>query len=552
MKMLKKKKWAVRILTGGLMLGMLPCSIFAQAATEEPAAAVQLEAAADSSPVQIIDGKAYLFDENGILYTGSGTPVIDGSKYWANADGSLNSGWLNMGSWRMYFDPEDYTARTGISEAEGKTYLFDENGLLQTGSGTPVIGGLKYWMNGDSSLNAGWLRFNGWQMYFDPVTYAASTGLTEIDGKVYIFDANGVMQTASGTPVIDGSKYWINSDGSLSSGWLNMGSWRMYFDPEDYTAAIGLTGIDGKTYLFDQNGLLQTGSGTPVINGSKYWMNSDSSLNSGWLNMGSWRMYFNPDTYAACTGLTELDGKMYIFDSNGLMQTNAGTPVVDGAKYWINTDGSLSSGWLNLGGMRMYFRPDTFQSVENSFYEIDGNTYYFDQNGVMVTGTREIDGYLCTFDQNGVLLERTPVSRAEIYARQTLNSIGWNLRAAFNWSASLRYYNNGNSETGAPAGYTFAEYEAIYGFENGRGDCETMAATFYYMARALGYDVHMVRGYVPLAAGGMGHHAWCEIVMNGTVYVFDPQFTNQTGRNGYQITYGTSGTWRYSDYARIN
>ena len=79
-----------------------------------------------------------------------------------------------------------------------------------------------------------------------------------------------------------------------------------------------------------------------------------------------------------------------------------------------------------------------------------------------------------------------------------------------------------------------------------------MAATFYYMAKTLGYDAHQMAGYVPLSSGGMGVHSWVEIDMNGTTYVFDPDFTNETGRNGYQITYGTSGTWVYSSYYRMN
>ena len=79
-----------------------------------------------------------------------------------------------------------------------------------------------------------------------------------------------------------------------------------------------------------------------------------------------------------------------------------------------------------------------------------------------------------------------------------------------------------------------------------------MAATFYYMAKVLGYDAHQVAGYVPRIGGGVTPHSWVEIVINGTVYVFDPNFTNETGGNGYQIRYGTSGTWMYSSYYRMN
>ena len=78
-----------------------------------------------------------------------------------------------------------------------------------------------------------------------------------------------------------------------------------------------------------------------------------------------------------------------------------------------------------------------------------------------------------------------------------------------------------------------------------------MAATFCYVARLMGYEAYLVEGSVPLAAGGVGPHGWVEIVQNGTVYVCDPNFTNSTKRNGYFITYGTSGTWRYMNFERV-
>lgn len=61
-----------------------------------------------------------------------------------------------------------------------------------------------------------------------------------------------------------------------------------------------------------------------------------------------------------------------------------------------------------------------------------------------------------------------------------------------------------------------------------------------------------LRDMVPLRSGNMGVHSWVEIDMNGSTYVFDPDFTHESGRNGYQISYGMSGTWRYSNYYRMN
>ena len=72
------------------------------------------------------------------------------------------------------------------------------------------------------------------------------------------------------------------------------------------------------------------------------------------------------------------------------------------------------------------------------------------------------------------------------------------------------------------------------------------------MAKYLGYDAHQVWGTVPLRRGGMGMHSWVEIDINGETFVCDPDFQNETKKNGYMIHYKDPGTWRYTDYHRVN
>lgn len=155
-------------------------------------------------------------------------------------------------------------------------------------------------------------------------------------------------------------------------------------------------------------------------------------------------------------------------------------------------------------------------SVRNSFYE----SSEFKQ--------------LCT--KNGIAVKKNRYPKAAA----VLNQVGWNLKAAFQWSAGMPY--SKNNATAAPG----IEWYANYGFTNKKGNCYVMAATFCEMARELGYDAQQISGSVPLRSGGYGPHSWVEIKINGTTYVFDPDFTNETGRNGYMITYGQSGTWRYN------
>ncbi len=93
----------------------------------------------------------------------------------------------------------------------------------------------------------------------------------------------------------------------------------MYFNPNTGVAAIGIVKIEGKDYLFDNNGVMQDYAGTTIINGKKYWFSTENaSLKSGWLNLGNMKLYFDPTTYAAYTSIVAtIDGIIYEFDSNG-------------------------------------------------------------------------------------------------------------------------------------------------------------------------------------------------------------------------------------------
>ena len=344
----------------------------------------------------------YIFDSNGVARKTPGTPLIDGKKYWIKSDGTAASGWLYLGSWKMYFDSTTYAARTksdGVTDIDGHKYLFNADGVMQNFAGTTIIDGAKYWFSEEGYLRNGWLKLGDWTLYFDKDTYKGAAGVTAIDGKTYLFDNNGILKT-SGTPVVNGKKYYINANNELVSGWINYGSTKMYFDPATYQGAAGITKINGKTYLFDNNGLLKT-SGTPVVNGKKYYINANNELVSGWVNYGNAKMYFDPATYQGAAGITKINGKTYMFDDNGILKTS-GTPMVNGKKYYINAANELVSGWVNYGSAKMYFDPTTYQGA-TGVTAVNGKKLIFDSNGLLVSGsgTFLVNGKKYCIDGNG-------------------------------------------------------------------------------------------------------------------------------------------------------
>ena len=131
-------------------------------------------------------------------------------------------------------------------------------------------------------------------------------------------------------------------------------------------------------------------------------------------------------------------------------------------------------------------------------------------------------------------LNADPV-RAKAIAR--LEKQGKSLRAAYDWAVAIPYRVTDTNRN--------APWYADYGFTNSTGNCYVKAAVFAYMARELGYKADVISGGVPLRRGGIGPHGWVEIVVDGSTYICDPDFQSETGRNGYMIHYGQSGTWKY-------
>lgn len=132
-------------------------------------------------------------------------------------------------------------------------------------------------------------------------------------------------------------------------------------------------------------------------------------------------------------------------------------------------------------------------------------------------------------------------------ASARLDQVGWNLKAAYDWAKNFRYIS-----MNVPASKG-ARYFATFAFTNEMGDCYGKSASFYEMAKALGYDAHWVVGYVASAGGGKEEHGWVEIDnYDGGTRVFDPSFEQGIHKNGFGIVYGQKGTWKYLDYSRQN
>jgi len=116
------------------------------------------------------------------------------------------------------------------------------------------------------------------------------------------------------------------------------------------------------------------------------------------------------------------------------------------------------------------------------------------------------------------------------------------LKACYDYVVENTRYGSHLSHLDARVGDTtcraiYRQYGEVEGFgavalAANVGMCNAYASAFIMMARKIGYDAYLVRGSTKSGGGGYAYHEWCEIDIDGTRYVFDPQLDQSLARAG--------------------
>ena len=294
-------------------------------------------------------------------------------------------------------------------------------------------------------------------------------------------------------------------------------------------AAAAVKEVDGKLYYFNESGGIDMTDGWKTTADGTYFVASGSIVTSPVRIAGTrtltkkTKYYYNKKkkkwqtkkikkakTKTVTTEYTVNTNELYMFGSDGRLITTTGLFTYNGNEYYGLGEGAVKTGWAAIGDNAMYFYPES---------------------GAMAKNTTV--GYL-KVPANGRL------GKAYALGVRQLDKSGWTLKDAYKFSYKLKYqgrwYRAKDSET-----------YAIKGFTKHKGNCYVMAATFYIQGKLLGYDIHQVHGKV-----GIWPHSWTVIKEDGKEWVYDPNFRNETGRNGWKIWYGKKGTWKYSKKKKMN
>ena len=159
--------------------------------------------------------------------------VKDSAGWWyACADGStyLKGGWFTINGHDYQFGPSGYMATGFLKRTRGEWVYADSDGALVSG----------------------WVKDGGQWYYLDPVTKVMATGWVADRGSWYYLTGSGAM--AIGWVNDGGTWYFLNASGKMATGWVkDRGTW--YYLAPSGAMLTGTQVINGRTYVFDANGV---------------------------------------------------------------------------------------------------------------------------------------------------------------------------------------------------------------------------------------------------------------------------------------------------------
>lgn len=392
-----------------------------------------------------IDGKWYYFEN---FYRATGNRIIQNKKYdfgtngaWNGKEEQLTKGWKQVQGFYYYWDQR---ILTGMHQIEKKTYYFAEDGKLAYAQ--VIYDSLRkayYYAAKDGAIvKSAWC--NGGTSYAgaDGKLY---TGIHTINGKKYIFSKEGVLRkedilSEDGTEV-----YLISKSGEImetvkakKNGWVKTSKGTWYRVQQGVFLHDQVYRDGNNVYYLKKNGvMLKNDFATGVGFADKNGVISTSGWNQGryWKD-DTWKPYFangaidiNGKNYyfkngVVSEGLYFADGNYYLYQKNG---TRTKKTISEGwnqegkSWYYKNADGSLSANGIQKIGQSYYEFAEDGKMLTNTFTgehfyqedgsmlcsswkKINGNWYYFDQNGDKVVGTMKINGKNYLFDGTGKII----------------------------------------------------------------------------------------------------------------------------------------------------
>lgn len=281
-------------------------------------------------------------------------------------DAAVKTGWLKeSGKWYFY---KDGVKATGWQEWDGKRYYLNADGTMKANE----------WMiDADGSI-----------YYFRSWGGAYKSCNVVINGRSYTFGADSKMQGSQW--IVKGGNWYLTKDGKIATGWQEWQGSKYYLN-SDGTMRSNEWRLDdtGKIrYLCSWGGAYKNRSAK--INGRSYTFNNNADVtNTQWIAMdGTWKLAKDG---RIATGWQTWENNLYYLNSDGSMKANEA--FTDGGKLYFfrSWGGAYKNCWYTSNGKKYYLH-DNSAAYQNEWLKADGKWYYFQSDSTMATDTW-IDNY---------------------------------------------------------------------------------------------------------------------------------------------------------------
>ena len=218
------------------------------------------------------------------------------------------------------------------------------------------------------------------------------------------------------SPVISGGHYtsddqgnwYYFKDGKALTGMQNIDNVNVYFDADGKQVKGDTRHVNGSTYHFEKDsGQLTRNAFASDKNGNWYYLGHDGKALTGSQVIDNITLYFYPNGVQAKDAFVILDGNSYYFQKDtGQLVRDRFWSDDDGNWYYSDKEGKLLTGEQTIDGFDMYFYPDGVQA-KGEIVTIGIEPYYFDKDsGHKVINTDiTINGKTYHAEANGLLIE---------------------------------------------------------------------------------------------------------------------------------------------------
>ena len=218
------------------------------------------------------------------------------------------------------------------------------------------------------------------------------------------------------SPVISGGHYtsddqgnwYYIKDGKALTGMQNIDNVNVYFDADGKQVKGDTRHVNGSTYHFEKDsGQLTRSAFASDKNGNWYYLGHDGKALTGSQVIDNIPLYFYPNGVQAKDAFVILDGNSYYFQKDtGQLVRDRFWSDDDGNWYYSDKEGKLLTGEQTIDGFDMYFYPDGVQA-KGEIVTIGIEPYYFDKDsGHKVINTDiTINGKTYHAEANGLLIE---------------------------------------------------------------------------------------------------------------------------------------------------